>query len=162
MCVCVYIYIYMYVYIYSCIYTYTYNWVSLLHNSNKPNIAIQLYFNKLKKKKGPWGSCEQVLKSCSLLCPQSLVHGKCSMNIHGSQVRKNELMNGIHLVSRKEWMNIWLKIKNYCLHLVSEVLTLLSLKHGFTFLCPVSTATLDLREKILLQITLFNSTKLSV
>ena len=115
--VCVYIYNYTYIH---------YNWVSLLHDSNKPNIAIQIYFNKFKKK-SPWGPCEQVLKSCSLLCPQSLVHGKCSINIHESQARKNELMNGIHLVSRKELMTIWLIMKNHFLQPVSEVLILLLL-----------------------------------
>ena len=74
----------------------------------------------------------------------------------------DKLMIGIHLVSRKELMNSWLIMKNHFLQPVSEVLTLLSLKHGPTFLCPVSTVTPDLRPKILLQITLFNSTKLSV
>lgn len=71
-------------------------------------------------------------------------------------------MNGIHLVSRKELMNSWLIMKNHFLQPISEVLILRSLKHGPTFLCPVSTVTLDLRPKILLQITFFNSTKLSV
>ena len=63
-------------------------------------------------------------------------------------------------MSRKELRNI-LFVMNHFLQLVSEILTLLSLKHGHIFLCPVSMV-LWISEKIMPQIMPLGSIKLSV